>query len=166
MSYITAMGVPIVFPTAMCYEITALCAMMIMWVLSALCARMYFFISGYCALAISWLSLAVCTTIKAVAQAWRFVVCILPLFLASGLVRYAISVDYKAAVAVVSVDYKAAVAVGVAIGLVPRISILLLACIVDIFGHIIGTARAISRMTASIAVCASNLIMKPMKKYH
>ena len=43
----------------------------------------------------------------------RFVVCIVPLFLASELVRYAIS-DYKAVVAVVSVDVRAAVAVGVA----------------------------------------------------
>ena len=64
----------------------------------------------------------------------------------SALVRYAISVDYKAAVAV-----------GVAIGLLPRISMELLACIVDILGHIIGTARAISLMVASIAVRTSIL---------
>ena len=92
--------------TAMCYETTALCALTITWVLSALCARMYFFISALCGLAISWLSTAFCTTITAF-------VCIVPLFLASELVRYAIS-DYKAVVAVVSVDARAAVAVGVA----------------------------------------------------
>ena len=99
--------------TAMCYETTALCALTITWVLSALCARMYFFISALCGLAISWLSTAFCTTITAVLQAWRFVVCIVPFFLASELVRYAIS-EYKAVVAVVSVDARAAVAVGVA----------------------------------------------------
>ena len=97
----------------MCYETTALCALTITWVLSALCARMYFFISALCGLAISWLSIAFCTTITAILQAWRFVVCIVPLFCASERVRYAIS-DYKAVVAVVSVDAGAAVAVGVA----------------------------------------------------
>ena len=81
--------------TAMCYETAALCALTITWVLSALCARMYFFISALCGLAISWLSTAFCTTITAILQAWRFVVCIVPLFLPSELVCYAIS-DYKA----------------------------------------------------------------------
>ena len=115
-----------------CYETTALCAMIIVWVLSA-----------YCALAISWLSPAFCTTIEAVAQALRFVVCIVPLFLASELVRYVIS-DYKAVVAVVSVDVRAKVAIGVAIGSVPWISLWLLSCIDDLFGHTIGIARGIS----------------------
>ena len=44
--------------TAMCYETAALCALTITWVLSALCARMYFFISALRGLAISWLSIA------------------------------------------------------------------------------------------------------------
>ena len=88
--------------TAMCYETTALCALTITWVLSALCARMYFFISALRDLAISWLSIAFCTTITAALQAWRLAG-IVPLFLASEFVRYAISLDYM--------DYKAAVAV-------------------------------------------------------
>ena len=140
--------------TAMCYEITAL------WVLSALCARMYFFISGYCALAISWLSLAFCTTIKAVPQAWRFVVCILPLFLASELVRYAIS-DYQAVVAVLYVDVRAAVALGLAIGSLPRAIDLLLSCIGDLFGHTTAIARGIWLTVAAI----SNIITKAMTKF-
>ena len=66
-----------------------------------------------------------------------FVFCMVPLFLASELVRYVIS-DYKAVVAVVSVDVRAAVAVGVAIGSVFRTSIWLQSCIVDLFGHTIA----------------------------
>ena len=121
---------------------------------------MYFFTSALRGLAISWLSIAFCTTITAALQVWRFVVCILPLFLTSELVRYAITLDlmdYKAAVAVVCGDLKAAVALGVAIGIAPRILIWLLACIVD--AHI-----AISLMITSITVRASNFIVKAMKK--
>ena len=146
--------------TAMCYEITALCVMMIIWVLSALCARMYFFISALRDLAKSWLSIAFCTTIMAALQAWRFSG-IVPVFLASEFVRYAISLDYmdyKAAVAYIFVDLKAAVALGVAIGLAPRIYICLLACIVD-------THIAISLMITSITVRASTFILKAMKKF-
>ena len=78
--------------TAMCYETTALCALIIASVLSALCARMYFFISALRDLAKSWLSIAVCTTITAALQAWRCVG-IVPLFLASEFVHYVISLD-------------------------------------------------------------------------
>ena len=144
----------------MCYEITALCVMMIIWVLSALCARMYFFISALRDLAKSWLSIAFCTTVMAALQAWRFSG-IVPIFLASEFVRYAISLDYmdyKAAVAYIFVDLKAAVALGVAIGLAPRIYIDLLACIVD-------THIAISLMITSITVRASTFILKAMKKF-
>ena len=41
----------------------------------------------------------------------------------------------------------------------------LLSCIVDTFGHTIGTARATSLMITSIAVRASNFIVKAMKKF-
>ena len=147
--------------TAMCYGTAALCALIIKWVLLAWCARMYFFTSALRGLAISWLSIAFCTTITAALQVWRFVVCILPLFLTSELVGYAISLDYmdyKAAVAVVCDDLKAALVFGVAIGIAPRIPIWLLACIVD--AHI-----TISLMITSIIVRASNFIVKAMKNF-
>ena len=103
---------------------------------------MYFYPSAFCGMAISCLSIVVRTTITAALQAWRFVVAIVLLFLASVLVRY-----------VVFVDYKKAVTIAVAMGLVPWIReaviILLLSCIVDILEYTIGTARAISLMTAS-----------------
>ena len=75
------------------------------------------------------------------------------LFFSSVLVRYAISVDYKAAVAVLSVDYKTAVAVGVAMGLIPRISILLLSCIVDIFEFTIGSTKIYHLQRLVLRVC-------------
>ena len=146
--------------TAMCYEITALCALIIKSGLSALCARMYFFISALRDLALSWLSIALCTTITAALQAWRLAG-IVPLFWASEFVRYAISLDYmeyKAAVAIVFVDLRAVVALGVAIGIAPRICLYLLACIVD-------THIAISLMITSITVRASTFILKAMKKF-
>ena len=121
--------------TAMCYEPTALCALIITSVLTALCAGMYFYLSTFCYLLISYLSTAVRTTITAVLQARRFVVAIVVLFLASALVRYVISLDYKEVIAVLSVDFKAQLAVGVAIGAAPRIGLELLACIVDMGGR-------------------------------
>ena len=144
----------------MCYEAAALCALKIPWVLSALGARMYFFISALRGLAISWLSIALCTTITAALQAWRLAG-IVPLFLAAEFVRYAISLDYmdyKAAVAVVCEDLKAALVFGAAIGIAPRICLYLLACIVD-------THIAISLMITSITVRASTFILRAMKKF-
>ena len=120
---------------------------------------MYFFISALRGLAISWLSTAVCTTTTAALQAWRFVVCILPLFLASELVRYIIC-EYQAVVAVLYVDLRALVALGLAIGSLPRAIDLLLSCICDLFGHTIAIARGTWLMVAAI----SNVITKAMRK--
>ena len=78
------------------------------------------------------------------------------LFVVRYLVGYAISVDYKAAVAV-----------GVAMGLVPwirkTVSIGLLSCIVDILTYTIGNAVAISSVTTSIGGYASKFTMTAMK---
>ena len=85
---------------------------------------------------------------------------IVPLFLASELVRYIIS-DYQAVVAVLYVDVRAAVALGLAIGSVPRAIDLLLSCIGDLFGHTTAIARGIWLMVAAI----SNIITKAMTKF-
>ena len=88
------------------------------------------------------------------------VCCIVYVFLVAELVRYIIS-DYKAVVAVLFDDIYFGIAFGLAIGSLPN---LLWLCIGNIFVQSFGIARAISLMITSIAVHASNFIVKAMKK--
>ena len=100
---------------------------------------------------------AIGAIIRAFISARACLVAMTVLSLVSALLRYAISVDYKATAAM-------CFAMGLLSWAREHIIIGMLLCVTDIFEYNIRTAVAISSVTASIAGYTSNIILMAMRK--